>query len=442
MRLERPTRQAWLIWATAAVVYLAAVFHRGSLGVAGPQALDRFHVGPAALSTFTVLQVGLYAAMQIPTGLLVDRFGPRRVLTAAALLLGAGQLLFAVADTYLLGLTARAVLGIGDALTWVSVLRLVAAYFPPHLYPLIVTFSSTLGALGGIVATFPLATALRHLGWTTTFLLVAAVTIAYAAVSATVIRDGPHDRAHPQRPQPDTAHHLLRGVRHAWSTPATRLAFWVHFSTMFVMNAFTLLWGYPYLISGLGMNPRLAGLILSVLIIGQIVGGPLLGSIIGRKPAHRMPIVLTYLVLNGAGLAVLAGWPGGHPPVVAVVLAFLVFAAGGPVSATAFALVRDYNPTASVGTATGIANTAGHTATALAVLTIGLVLQAVPTSDTTTAYRVALLAPLAMLALGAARTVRWWRRARSVVLAAQDRGDDVPVPVRRHRWDLPATLTP
>ncbi len=75
--------RSWLIWLTAAFVYVLAVFHRTSLGVAGLDAAERFGVGSAALSAFTVLQVGVYAAMQVPTGLLVDRFGPRRVLLGA-----------------------------------------------------------------------------------------------------------------------------------------------------------------------------------------------------------------------------------------------------------------------------------------------------------------------------------------------------------------------
>src|SRR2546429_9153879 len=111
-------------------VYIAAVFHRTSLGVASLEAAQRFHVGPAALGVFTVLQVGLYALMQVPTGLLVDHFGPRRILTIAAVLLGLGQLLFAIAASYPLGPLPRAVLGIGDALTFVSVLPLVAGHFP------------------------------------------------------------------------------------------------------------------------------------------------------------------------------------------------------------------------------------------------------------------------------------------------------------------------
>src|SRR5699024_5126856 len=111
------------------------MFHRTSFGVAGLQAAERFDVGPAALSTFTVLQVAVYAVMQIPTGMLVDRFGPRKVLTAALLFLGLGQVLLAVATAYPVGLLARGVLGFGDALTFVSVLRLAAAHFSGRRYP-------------------------------------------------------------------------------------------------------------------------------------------------------------------------------------------------------------------------------------------------------------------------------------------------------------------
>jgi len=114
--VDRATRTSWLIWTTAALVYFAALFHRTALGVAGLEASERFGLGPAQLGVFTVLQIGVYALMQIPTGLLVDRYGPRRVLTAAALLMGTGQVLFAIADSYGLGLVARAVLGMGDAM--------------------------------------------------------------------------------------------------------------------------------------------------------------------------------------------------------------------------------------------------------------------------------------------------------------------------------------
>lgn len=438
MTADRPTRRVWWIWIAAVVVYLAAVFHRGSLGVAGPLAITRFGVGPAALSVFTVLQVGIYAGMQVPTGLLVDRFGSRRILTIAAVLLGTGQLLFAVATSYPLGLLARGVLGVGDAMTWVSVLRLVAVYFTPRQYTLVATVSSALGGLGGVAATFPLAAALHSFGWTPTFLFAGALTVGYAAVAHSFIRDLPQLGRDAAPGRPAGVGDVLRGVRTAWAVPGTRLAFWVHVCTMFVAGAMSLLWGYPYLVNGLGVAQGTASAVLSVLIIGQVLGGPVIGAVIGRYPVARMPIVLGYLGLNGLAWLTLLGWPGGHPPLGAVVAAFLVFALGGPVSAIAFALVRDYNPMWQVGTATGVANTGGHTASAIAVLAIGVLLDHGAGLPPVDSYRTAMFAPVVMLLLGTSRTVVWWRRARAAVFAAQARGDAVPVALRHRRGlDLP-----
>ncbi|GAA0518193.1 MFS transporter [Saccharopolyspora thermophila] len=431
MAADRPERRAWWIWSAAVVAYLAAVFHRGSLGVAGTQALERFDVGPAALSAFTVLQVGIYAGMQIPTGLLVDRFGPRRVITAAVLLLGTGQVLFAIAASYPMGLVARAVLGLGDALTWVSILRLVATSFPARRYALVATVSSALGALGGVAATFPLAAALRSLGWTATFLLVGALTLGYAVITSTMVRDAAPGDAPPRRRGA-----VVQQVRTAWSVPGTRLAFWTHFCTMFTSGALTLLWGFPYLVEGLGVPAATASVLLSVLIIGQVVGGPVVGALIGRRPECRMWMVMGYLGVNALSWALLLGWPGGRPPLAVIVATFLVFAFGGPVSSVAFALVRDYNPVRQVGTATGVANAGGHSATALGVLCVGLVLDLAQGMPGGSEYRVAMLTLVAMLLFGAFRTAVWWRRARAEVFAAQARGDDVPVLLTRHRWDL------
>ncbi|WP_326837991.1 MFS transporter [Amycolatopsis rhabdoformis] len=424
----RATVRSWLIWLTAVAVYLLAVFHRTSFGVAGLEAAHRFGVGAAALGTFTVLQVGVYAAMQIPTGVLVDRYGPRRVLTAAVLILGSGQLLLGFAESYGVGLLARGVLGFGDALTFVSVLRLIAAHFPARQYALIATFTSAVGYLGNLAATVPLTLLLAGPGWTVTFVSVGALTVLFAVPVVLRIRDTPPGVPVPERTPVHPAL-LARQIRAAWRVPGTRLGFWTHFSTMFAPNVLTLLWGVPFLVEGQGIPAATASAVLTVFVFGSLAGGPVLGTVISRRPELRMPIVGGYLGTAAVTWAVLLGW-NGHIPLGVLVPAFALLSLGGPVSMIGFALARDYNPLERVGTATGVVNVAGFVATTVTSLVVGVLLQ-----WTGGNFRVSLLSIVVVLALGTWRMLVWWRRARAHVFAAEARGEDVPVRLTRRRWD-------
>ena len=428
MPAARATRQSWLFWSIAVTIYIAAVFHRSTLGVAGLEAATRFGVGPAALSTFTVLQVAVYAFMQVPTGLLVDRFGPRVTLTAAAIFLGVGEIAFGFADSYPLGLLARAVLAVGDAMTFVSVLRVVAASFPAKGYPLLVAMSGMLGSAGNLAATIPLTLALGRFGWTATFVLAGVLTAGYGAVLATGLRV----RTVRTAPEPIGVRDVLRGARAAWRVPGTRLGFWVHFATMVSPTTLGLLWGYPYLVNTQRLSPVAAGEVLAVLVIAGLVANPVVGAVTSRRRELRMPIVGVSLTVFAVTWAVLLADPLPLPlPVLTV--AFAIFAVGGPASAVGFALARDYNPMHRVGTATGVVNVGGFVATTFAALGVGLLVSAV--GPTATGYRAGLLAVVAVLLLGSWRVAVWLRRARAAVFAAESRGEEVPVRLRRRRWD-------
>src|SRR6476646_4832029 len=169
-----------MIWGVGVGVYLLAVFHRTSLGVAGPQAAERLDLSAGQLSTFVMLQLGVYAAMQVTTGILVDRFGPRRMLLIATVIMGSAQLLFSQVESYPLALLARGLLGVGDAMTYISVLRLVAGWFPARRYPVMVTLTSLIGMLGNVVATVPLTLMLTDLGWGPTFAIAGGLSLGYA----------------------------------------------------------------------------------------------------------------------------------------------------------------------------------------------------------------------------------------------------------------------
>lgn len=431
----RATRRSWFIWLTAAAVYLLAVFHRTSFGVAGLQAADRFGVGAAALGTFTVLQVGVYAAMQIPTGVMVDRYGPRRVLTAALLFLGLGQILLAEAHSYPLGLLARGVLGFGDAMTFVSVLRLIAAHFPGRQYAVVTSFTTAIGYLGNLAATVPLALLLAGPGWTPTFLTVGVVTALYAVVVAIRVKDTPEPVPFVAR-EPVRARHLGRQISSVWRVPGTRLGFWVHFTTMFAPNVLAMLWGVPFLVQGEGLSQGTASALLTVFVFGSMVGGPLTGALISRRPSARMPLVGGYIAGAVGVWALLLAW-SGPIPVAVLVPSFAFLTLGGPASMIGFALARDYNPLERVGTATGVVNVGGFVATTIAALVIGVLLQ-----WTGGNFRIALLTVVALLAVGTFRLLVWWRRARAHLFAAEARGEDLPVRIRRRRWDVDASELP
>ena len=138
------------MWVVGLLVYMLAVFHRSSLGVAGLAATERFDISAAQLATFTMLQLLVYAGMQIPVGLLVDRFGSRSVLLVGLVLMTLAQAGFAFAESYPVALLARAVVGVGDAMTFICVLRLVSSWFPARRIPLVTQLTGTLGQLGAV----------------------------------------------------------------------------------------------------------------------------------------------------------------------------------------------------------------------------------------------------------------------------------------------------
>ncbi|HJP78069.1 MAG TPA: MFS transporter [Pseudonocardiaceae bacterium] len=431
--MSRQARQAWIAWAIAIIVYVTSVFHRSVLGVAGLEAAHRFGVGPAALSTFTVLQVAVYASMQIPTGLLVDRFGPRVTLTCAAIFLGAGEAAFGLAHTYPLALVARAILGVGDAMTWVSVLRVAAAKFPARNYPLVVALSSMLGGFGNLAATVPLTMLLGAAGWTKTFAIAGLLSAGYGAVVAVGLRVKPQHLTDGPA-QSIGLRDVLRGVRSAWRVPGTRLGFWTHFATMVSPTTLGLLWGAPYLINTQHLSPAQAADVLAGLVVVGLVANPVIGAVTSKHREARMPIVVGALIAAALTWTVLLTDPHSLP-VGVLVVAFGLFAVGGPISAVGFALARDYNPMHRVGTATGVVNVGGFVATTIAALGVGLVDNLFGPAQQALGYRVGMLAVVAVLLLGSWRVAVWWRRARAEVFAAEHRGEEVPVRLRLRRWD-------
>jgi MFS family permease len=412
-RLRTP-RLAWLIYALAVVAYAVAVFQRASLGVAGVEAQRRFATTAAVLSLFAVLQLAVYAALQVPVGVLLDRIGSRRLIAGGALLMSGGQLVLATTHAVGLAVAGRVLVGAGDAMTFISVLRLITVWFPPQRVPLLTQMTGLLGQIGQIVAAYPLVALLQSAGWSTSFLVAAGVGVMVAVLAASVLRNSPPGVSSPVTPL--GAAHAVRRLGMAWREPGTRLGLWTHFVTQFSGTVFALLWGYPFLVVGEHRTPAEAGILITLLVVVAMGIGPILGHLAGRWPYRRSVPVLLIVGATVAMWSVVLAWPGRAPLGLLVVLV-VVLASNGPGSLMGFDYARTENETDRIGSATGIVNVGGFVASLLTIALIGIVLSlragGGPSSYTLDDFRLAFSVQYVFWAVGLIGVLHNRRRLRA-----------------------------
>lgn len=409
-----PGWRAWLIWGVAVAAYVLAITNRTSLSAVGVDAAERFDADAATLSLFAVMQLAVYGGMQIPIGVLLDRYGARPIIAIGMVVMAVGQFVMAISPSIGIAILARMLLGAGDAAVFPAVLRLVATWFPAQRGPIMVQLTGLVGQGGQLLALIPLAAVLRATSWTITFGSIAGLGVLFAILVWTIVRNRPPERTADVSVNTETG--AIRvvtssvdtgvGIRAAWAHPGTRLAFWSHFTTPFAGTAFLLLWGMPFLTAGEGLGPTAAASLLSLNVVVAMALGPVLGELSRRIPLRRS----LALVLPSIGVQVVAWlavilWPGPAPLWLLVILV-VCLGAGGPASMIAFDHARTHNPAHRLSTATGVTNSGGFLAALVAIFLIGITLdlQGAGTPDTYSleAFRLAFLTQIPLWALGTA----------------------------------------
>ncbi|MFD4918400.1 nitrate/nitrite transporter [Streptomyces virginiae] len=394
-------RKAVAVWGIGVAVYFVAVIFRTSLGVAGLDAADRFHVNASALATFSLLQLLVYAGMQIPVGLMVDRLGTKKVLTLGAVLFTVGQLGFALSPSYGMALAARALLGCGDAMTFISVLRLGTRWFPARRGPLMAQLAGLVGMAGNLVSTLVLAPVLHGVGWTAAFAGSAVAGLVVLVPLVLFLRDHPEGHGPAPRTAGASGGFVRRQIRESWAEPGTRLGLWVHFTTQFPAMVFLLLWGMPFLVEAQGLSRTTAGGLLTLVVASNMALGLVYGQIVGRRQSARIPLALGTVGLTALLWAAVLGHPGDRAPMWLLVTLCLVLGGCGPASMIGFDFARPANPAERQGTASGITNMGGFLASMTTLLTVGILLDA--TGDN---YRIAFSTVFVLEAVGVLNILR------------------------------------
>jgi len=367
----RASGRAWAVWAIGVLGYAVAVFQRGSFGVASLAAEHRLGTGASGLSLFVVLQLGVYAGMQVPVGVLLDRFGTRKLVVTGGVVMAAGQVTLALSHSVPPAVVARVLVGAGDAMTFISVLRLVAHWFPPSQAPLVTQLTALLGQVGQVVAAYPLVALLRGVGWQDAFLGAAAVGVVVAAASLAGLRDAPP--GHHVSGVSTTPAVVIDRIRLSWQQPATRLGFWSHFTTQFAGNAFALLWGYPFLVDAERISPATAGGLLTAQVAVSMAVGPVLGRLTAGWPKRRSAMAFSIVAVTAAVWTVLLLLPG-RAPLGLLVLLVVVLGTNGPGSMVGIDFARTHNPVERIGSASGLVNMGGFLATLVTLGLVGVIL--------------------------------------------------------------------
>ena len=374
-RYRRLRRLAYTLGAAA---FVLAFFHRVAPGAIAADLRQTFDASATVLGFIAALYFYPYSAMQLPSGVLADSIGPRRLFTAGSLVAGVGSLIFAVAPGVGWLLAGRALVGLGVAVAFVSVLKLIAAWYDERAFGTWVGVLMLLGNLGALLAAYPLAWVTQFISWRAVFIATGVVSLAIALCIWLWVHDDPRDAGLPSMHSFDAGGEA-QGAHAGWWDGLARVAanrhtwpgFFMHLGMIGSYLTFSGLWAVPYLTDGLGLTRTSATLHVTAMIVGFAFSAFAVGAISDRM-GRRLPLlrVLSLLYL-ASWLPWVMGW---RLPLALSLGAFVLMGIGIAGASLAWALAKELNPPALSGTATSLVNTGGFFGTALFQPLVGWVL--------------------------------------------------------------------
>lgn len=348
---------ALAVWSFGAALYLIGFFHRVAPAVITNELMAEFGIGAAALGNLSAFYFYSYVAMQIPTGMLADRWGPRRLLTVGAAVATVGGALFALAPEYGLVGFGRLLVGASVGVAFVSMLKLASHWFHARHFAMMSGLALMCGVLGAVSAGLPLRVLVDSFGWRPVMSGVAILTAVLCVATWLAVRDDPAERgyrSHHLGVQAAVApHSMMDGLRAVLRVRNVWLIFIASGGVTAPTLTFAGLWGVPFLTTHYGLRASEAALVATVVLVAWAVAGPVMGAASDRMRARKP------LYIFGAGLAAI-GWiivlqfRGLPVPALTAILALTGLASGSVM--VSFAFAKESVPAHLAGTVSGVIN--------------------------------------------------------------------------------------
>jgi len=363
-------RRRWLALGIVALAYVLSFFQRfAPAGIAQDLAAS-FSTSAASLGALAATYFYVYTLMQIPTGILADTLGPRRILALGGVIGGLGSFMFGFAPSLDWALAGRTLIGLGVSVTFIAMLKLIAVWFEESRFATMVGICMLVGNMGSVLAGAPLSGLAQATGWRGVFIGIGVVSLVLAVACWIIVRDRPDSGSTAATPRFDRTV-VLGGLLAVVKNRATWPAIVVNTGMAGAFFTFGGLWGSPYLVQVHGMARPVATAHLSLWFGGFAVGCFFIGTLSDRIGRRKPVLIVTSHVYAAIWLAWLSG--AAMPPW----LSYALFAVMGLVTAgfsLTWACAKEVNPPLLSGMSTSIANIGGFLAGALLQPLVGWVM--------------------------------------------------------------------
>lgn len=359
--LRRMWRHRWTAFLLVAMAYILSFFHRVAPSTIAGDLQQAFHTTGAELGVLAATYFYVYTLMQIPTGILVDTLGPRRIVAMGGLIGGLGAILFGLAPSFDVAAVGRTLVGLGVSVMFIALLKINAAWFYERHFATATGLTVLLGNVGAVLAAIPLAWLVTLMSWRDVFVGIGLFSLLLALLSWRLIHDHPKSAGLPSMRQLEGKEdhqphlgHWLEGLRRVVGNSASWPGFWVNVGMAGSFFSFAGLWAIPFLMQGFGMSRELASWHTTVLLLafafGALFSGMLSDRLERRKPV-LLVLALIYCLCWGI---LLVDW---NIPLWASLSLFGVMGAGAAGFTLSWSCAKEVNPPSLSGMATSLVNT-------------------------------------------------------------------------------------
>lgn len=362
-------RLRWTAFAIVCLAYMLSFFHRFAPAAISSDLQLTFHASAAELGGLAATYFYVYMVMQIPTGILVDTMGPRRVVAIGGVVGGIGSLLFGLADTLAVASVGRLLIGLGVSVTFISMLKLNSAWFHDRHFATMTGVTILLGNVGSLLAAAPLAWVLAYYSWRSVFVAVGVFSLLLAVLAWLFVRNNPGEAALPSLRELDgkAAHpphsgHWYDGLLIILKNRATWPGLWVNMGLSGSLFAFAGLWAVPFLRDAYAMTRAEATSLTTLLLAGFAIGAFFIGTLSDRLGRRKPVMIAGALGYCLCWLPLLLGLPLGG------LIGYSLFFAMGlcaPSFTLSWSCAKEVNPPALSGMATSVVNVGGFLGTAI-----------------------------------------------------------------------------